>query len=529
MCLPIRRGDHCETTYNVYLGSDEHPPQCSCPDWRKNLLPCKHMCGILRLMAGVTWESLGSKNTDSPLFNLDSICVPTSKCPAFELGTQIDLDTTVDCTVSGDESDEVVARPRKCEMNYVELKKRQLGKRSTLRNKCTASLKDLIDATHALKDEQYLEQLNGQLADLLQATKAHLTTDDGIVLIKSPTKEERTFLKRKAEDDLGNLPKKPTRSKYSKRYGERADVMKTSFKVPYDISSTSSSPTLPASTSSTSQRLPALKPKRFGKRRPAQNILPNCSPWVTVERINLTLRAKETIESGDWLDDRILLSAQEMLKANQPLMMGLEDPAMLRNMIINVPVSSEAIQMHHIGDHWVVSTSVGGEVVVYDSMSARLSPHLREQLGALYKFYAKGEDGLINVEVRCVQQQYGGADCGLFAIAQATSIANGIDPRKVKYDQTKMRGHLVTCLESNDLTPFPHANTLRPVMVVAQHHQITKYCKCKKYIPSSEMVECDVCKQWYHYKCVGFPNDISGDTARFMIVHNMYKCSKCIQ
>ncbi len=51
------------------------------------------------------------------------------------------------------------------------------------------------------------------------------------------------------------------------------------------------------------------------------------------------------------------------------------------------------------------------------------------------------------------QKQKGVADCGLFAIAKATSIAYGANPRG--YVQTSMRQHLVNCLESGVLTIFP--------------------------------------------------------------------------
>jgi len=50
-----------------------------------------------------------------------------------------------------------------------------------------------------------------------------------------------------------------------------------------------------------------------------------------------------------------------------------------------------------------------------------------------------------------VQTQKGGADCGLFAVANMTALAHGIDPLPVHYDQSK----IITCFEKGQITLFP--------------------------------------------------------------------------
>lgn len=54
-----------------------------------------------------------------------------------------------------------------------------------------------------------------------------------------------------------------------------------------------------------------------------------------------------------------------------------------------------------------------------------------------------------------VQQQQGGADCGLFSIAYAYCLAAGEDPTKIKFNQPQMRKHLAECLRNNLITNFP--------------------------------------------------------------------------
>ena len=51
--------------------------------------------------------------------------------------------------------------------------------------------------------------------------------------------------------------------------------------------------------------------------------------------------------------------------------------------------------------------------------------------------------------------QQGPYDCGLFAVAYAVEIASNKDPSTVTFDQTKLRSHYRSCLESGRITPFP--------------------------------------------------------------------------
>ena len=47
-----------------------------------------------------------------------------------------------------------------------------------------------------------------------------------------------------------------------------------------------------------------------------------------------------------------------------------------------------------------------------------------------------------------LQKQKGSTDCGPFAIAVMTSLAHKEDPSTAKYDQNKMRQHLMDCFSN---------------------------------------------------------------------------------
>lgn len=55
------------------------------------------------------------------------------------------------------------------------------------------------------------------------------------------------------------------------------------------------------------------------------------------------------------------------------------------------------------------------------------------------------------------QKQYDTDDCGLFAIATATSLLESHSKKIIPFQQSKMRSHLLVCFENLLMTPFPQA------------------------------------------------------------------------
>ena len=100
-----------------------------------------------------------------------------------------------------------------------------------------------------------------------------------------------------------------------------------------------------------------------------------------------------------------------------------------------------------------MSCSKGETVFVYDSLSNVLSSLMERQLSLVYK---TKDNNPIKVIVKCSQNQVGGRDCGLFAIANAAAVAMGVDPATIWFYQKKMRQHLEQCLQNKVLTMFPH-------------------------------------------------------------------------
>ena len=61
----------------------------------------------------------------------------------------------------------------------------------------------------------------------------------------------------------------------------------------------------------------------------------------------------------------------------------------------------------------------------------------------------------LSVTIVPVQKQSDGYNCGLFSIAFATDVLNGLSPVDSCFDVSLMRSHLLQCLETEELAVFP--------------------------------------------------------------------------
>ena len=114
----------------------------------------------------------------------------------------------------------------------------------------------------------------------------------------------------------------------------------------------------------------------------------------------------------------------------------------------------ETIHVHYDGKgHFVTSTSVCGNVKLFDSLNLLPSEDLMKQIIVLYSPDIKTVPNVLKAEMRSIQQ--GSKDCGLFAIVYATEIACGHVPSSFIFDQSKLQHHLHDCLVSKSLTRFP--------------------------------------------------------------------------
>jgi len=103
--------------------------------------------------------------------------------------------------------------------------------------------------------------------------------------------------------------------------------------------------------------------------------------------------------------------------------------------------------------HWVCSYYDRKNIFIYDSLNNKtMHKHHEQFLKRLFPTYEFEKNP---VKFPNVQLQPNFNDCGVFAIAFATSLLFNIKPDKVKYEHKLMRSHLIQMLETNIINHFP--------------------------------------------------------------------------
>ena len=207
-----------------------------------------------------------------------------------------------------------------------------------------------------------------------------------------------------------------------------------------------------------------------------------------------------------WLDDDIISYWQpKFTKAQYISICWFSVVAVLAVQYAMEPQKGEFVQILNLqGNHWITVSNVGcqpGHINMYDSLHMKLSKDLKKLIADLLQHPGR----TITVTHCNVQWQSGGSDCGVFAIAFATSICAGQDPTMKVFDQKKMRKHLITCLENAKMTPFPERSLKRARALKKSQEEVPVYCICRLPDDGKVMVQCGKCSEWYHTSCVQIP------------------------
>ena len=138
-----------------------------------------------------------------------------------------------------------------------------------------------------------------------------------------------------------------------------------------------------------------------------------------------------------------------------------------------------------------------------DSLFAeQLSQSIEMQISVIFRNADKGNG--ISVTALPVQQQRGSTVCGVMSIAFAYHAAARKNVAEITFDQCLMWQHLIACFEKESFSPFPTAsNTNEIKKYVLKEFTILLHCHCN--LPEcyeNNMIECDVCGKWFHYRCV---------------------------
>ena len=152
--------------------------------------------------------------------------------------------------------------------------------------------------------------------------------------------------------------------------------------------------------------------------------------WTVTGETTLTLQDEKDLgsRSHQWLHDRHITAAQHLLKQQHPEVSGLQPTTLQLTRTFDVHWNCEFIQCLNVSsNHWVTVSTIScppGVINVYDSMHLGASTNLKKVIADMLFSDKKS----ISIRTVHIQQQTGGSDCGLFAIANATALCNGKNP-----------------------------------------------------------------------------------------------------
>ena len=240
------------------------------------------------------------------------------------------------------------------------------------------------------------------------------------------------------------------------------------------------------------------------------------SPDMWISKLVLYTQDKELLQSVDgWLNDGIICAAQSLLKSqSKGRIDGWQSTQFCKQADrFQKIMRSPFIQILHLKNHWVTVSNVAlrgnpdymkDSVDIYDS---GLSTHVSLETRKLICSFFKCEQDVMNFDLINSQKQENCNDCGLFAIASATELVFGVDPAICSWDCTRMRPHLLSCLEKGIMSRFPSIR--KRVSLGTRIRKPTKpsmekiYCICR--MPNEKgrsMIECEGCLKWFHHDCM---------------------------
>ena len=137
--------------------------------------------------------------------------------------------------------------------------------------------------------------------------------------------------------------------------------------------------------------------------------------------------------------------------------------------------------------------------------SSRTTKLMKQQIAWL--LYSSDES--ITLAWPNIKQQTGSSDCGLFAMANDTSICSGVDPTSHDWDQTEMRQHLVKCFKAGYMEMFPTETAAKPKVstTVETTEEVAIYCACRQPDDGKDIFRFDTCHVWYHRACENVMTD----------------------
>ena len=207
-----------------------------------------------------------------------------------------------------------------------------------------------------------------------------------------------------------------------------------------------------------------------------------------------------------WLNARLINAGQALLRRKFPSLGGLQDVGESDTCTFDEQTSDFVQVLNCYESHWILVSKKNckiNQVNVYDSSRIGDIPiSSKEVVASLVKTSMKHT----TLTFPDVQQQTGGADCGLFVLAFAYTLCEGAIPEKLTYKQHAFRSHFLDCLMNKEISSYPADGIMRvPSKPLLKTFKV--YCLCRLPDIGDGMVKCCQCFERFHWCCVQVHED----------------------
>ena len=170
----------------------------------------------------------------------------------------------------------------------------------------------------------------------------------------------------------------------------------------------------------------------------------NIKSQKTTRKLKFSREEKSNILNNKMLSDESIDLGQQLLKKQFPIFGGLQDIALSEHYGLDVIKKDKPfIQVLYNGSaHWICvfnsdrNRSANNTCYIWDSLSrGKITKNVEKKICALLLC----KEPVIKVVINSVQQQGNDVDCGVFAIAYATSPAFGENRLLCSYNVPLMR------------------------------------------------------------------------------------------
>lgn len=550
------------SVYHLQFSGENGWPRCTCPDFSLTCFPCKHFFYIVQKYPEASWNHLPQSYRNNVFFTLDENAMLIFQKEPVEATTE--EETTIDAEATNgrdcpneemDDSDQSTIGTKsldidgghKGDKNDMKIVGKETSHDcSSVAEACRKLAKSLISATYDITNYDHLVSLKDHLQKACDRVDKILPRSiEGLPLRKSMQKKE-AWIRRRAKVTLGrkktfSLPCNKKKTSYLKRCG----ISATRNRLRAQEFLKKFAPEKKKGAHKKESVETEIPPLFVGKNFPKEERIPSKKSGEDAEDIMITgvgtgeysKRKKRNVSVEDtlllrnynsMLTDNLISIAQNILHAQFPDIGGLEDTTLGPYLQFSIQRGT-FVQILHTGSlHWICTSNIGcreGYFTIYDSLyCGNIPSHVVKQICSIVHYMGRE----LCIRVAAVQQQTNGTNCGLFAIANATSLLHGIDPETVTFDEYQTREHLHNCIEGKKFLPFPTGDNITEperTSEVFSYELQCAICRLPNFAdegnnPMKVLAECYACRRLYHRGCAQIP-------IHFFNGGVFYECEEC--